>query len=126
MLPQACGSRAAATPANSIQASQSAGLSNPADASIRPLLEEIVRRLQRVEDAVSGARKDYFTVEEFAKHVRRAPYTIRKWLKEKLIRAEKVAGTGPRDRWVIPADELKKVVDAGHGAHVAPIAVNRT
>ena len=57
MLPQACGSRAAATPTNS-QAGHSAGLSNPADASIRPVLEEILRRLQRLEDRAAPGHVD--------------------------------------------------------------------
>jgi hypothetical protein len=88
-------------------------------------LTDIVARLDRLQSCVSelmtqiaGATKDYYTVEEFASRTGRAPYTVRHWRKLGLIVAERIQGSGPKGRLLIPRGELEKIVKSGRGENV--------
>ncbi len=51
--------------------------------------------------------KDFYEIEEFARIVRKAPFTTREWCRLGRIRAEKkLSGRGAYARWVVPHAEL--------------------
>ena len=91
-------------------------------------LSQVVGMLHELQDAVeeiraqlAGTSKSHFTVDEVAEMTGRAPYTVRTWIKQKQIKAERVAGTGPRGRLLIPRDELKKLITRGQGENVPAV-----
>lgn len=88
----------------------------------------LLRALQESVDEIlaqlAGASKSHYTVDEFARVVGRAPYTIRSWVTQKRIRAERVSGTGPRGRLLIPREELKKLVASARGENVPAVLVD--
>ena len=63
-------------------------------------------------------RKDIYTVEEVAVLARRSPYTVRSWIKDGLITATRVTGTGPRGRLHIARAGLSKITHAGLGEQI--------
>ncbi len=76
-------------------------------------LNEIIFRLSRLEDLLrqvlkeQSPAKDYYTVEEFARLVDLAPYTVREHCRLARLRAEKaVCGRGGIPEWRIPHAEL--------------------
>lgn len=70
-------------------------------------LDEVLRRL-----GDGATAKSHYTVREVAQTVGRSEYRVRAWIKEKRVRAIKVDGIGPRSRWLIPAEELQKLLSA--------------
>ena len=91
-------------------------------------LSQVVGMLQELQDAVeeiraqlAGTTKSHFTVDELAEMTGRAPYTIRSWITAKRIKAERVAGTGPRGRLLIPREELKKLITQGQGENIPAV-----
>lgn len=89
---------------------------------VRAMLELLGRKIDDLVHRVEGKTKAYQTVEEFAATAGRAPYTIRSWIKAGRIHAERVHGTGPRGRLLIPSCELQKIIANGLGADVPAIA----
>jgi hypothetical protein len=92
------------------------------------LAEELINAIQEVREAVfdirerfTATRKSLYTVEEFAAVVGRAPYTIRRWIKTGCLRAERVMGTGPRGRLLIPGEEIKRLIRSGKGAGISEL-----
>ena len=81
-------------------------------------LDELLKDMAEIRECLFGARKDYFTVHEVAEYAGRAEYTVRAWVKARLIRAERVAGTGPKGRLLIPRGELAKLIASGRGENV--------
>ena len=82
-------------------------------------LERIEAALTRLEgatgllcDALNELRnrqtaKEWYTIEEFAALVDRAPFSTREWARLGRIRAEKrTSGRGKHQQWVISHDEL--------------------
>ena len=93
-------------------------------------LDEIVARLGDLQESMkeingklAGTTKDLLTVEEFGTETGRAPYTVRTWIKAGLITAERVVGTGPRGRLLIPRRELTKLIESGRGERITSTAV---
>jgi hypothetical protein len=82
------------------------------------LIRGLVAAVDEIRRLLTGRHKDYFTVEEFAEIVRRAPYTVRVWVRDGLVRAIRVSGSGPRGRLLIPRAEIDKVINSGHGSDV--------
>jgi hypothetical protein len=72
----------------------------------------VEERLERIESmlAVLVQRqtvKDFYEVEEFARIVGKADFTVREWARLKRIRAQKrKSGRGAFASWVISHDEL--------------------
>ena len=103
------------------------GESIAVDATILSQIAEGVRRLDErlseLDRKLSPATKQYLAVEEFAQLVGRSPYTVRAWLKSGKIRGERVTGSGPRGRWLIPRDQLKVIVNSGEGASIPSACV---
>ena len=90
---------------------------------INDTLRELADRLACLERKLEPAAKEYLTVEEFAELVGRSAYTVREWLKSGKIRGERVVGTGPRGRWIIPRNQLRLIVENGGGASVPAICL---
>ncbi len=72
----------------------------------------IEERLNRIEAMLAllverQAVKDFYEIEEFARMVGKAPFTVREWARHGRIRAEKkLSGRGAYARWVVPHAEL--------------------
>ena len=86
-------------------------------------LETLDRKMDDVLALVSGTTKSLYTVEEVAQLSCRSDYTVRRWIKEKLIIATRIEGTGPRGRWLIPRCELEKIIRLGRGSTVPEAAL---
>jgi excisionase family DNA binding protein len=89
---------------------------------LRQLVAEIAAlraALDEVREILRGASKSHYTVDEVAARFGRAPYTIRSWIRDGRIRAERLTGTGPRGRLLVPRSELDKLVAQGRGARVS-------
>ena len=82
-------------------------------------LEEILRRLRQIEVkmealASSPVTKDYYTVEEFAREVSRAKFTVREWCRNARIQARKRdCGRGNSEEWEISHEELLRYQNHG-------------
>jgi excisionase family DNA binding protein len=87
-------------------------------ARLGPVLGQILDALDEIRDRLAGAHKPVLTIEEVARLVGRAPFTVRRWVKEGRIRASRVSGSGPRGRLLVGHDEVRKLIDAGLGGEV--------
>lgn len=88
------------------------------------MLVDVKRELTDLRALLTDQRKPQLTVGEFAELVGRAPYTVRRWLKEKRIHAIRVSGTGPRGRILIPRSELDRLLADGMGEAIPPTALD--
>ena len=73
----------------------------------------ILAAVGEIRHILAGRQKPLLTIEEFGALTGRAPYTVRRWVKERRIRAIRVSGTGPKGRLLIPREELEKLVTSG-------------
>jgi len=89
---------------------------NPSD--LKPILEKIMTEIAGIRTHLAGARKPFYTVAEIARLTGRTPYTVRRWISEKRIKADRVAGTGPKGRLLIASDQLDALIVAGQGAEI--------
>ncbi len=78
------------------------------------LLPAILAALSELRLTLVGQLKSHLTVEEVAKEVGRAPYTVRAWIRDGRIGAIRVSGSGPKGRLLIPREELRKLIAAGN------------
>jgi hypothetical protein len=73
--------------------------------------EEIGARLAKMEEMLSvlverQSAKDFYEIDEFAKLVGKAPFTVREWARQGRIHAEKrKSGRGAFAAWVISHEE---------------------
>jgi hypothetical protein len=95
-----------------------AGIATDRPEELLGLIPGLVAAVGEIRQLLSSRRKDFFTVDEFAEIVRRAPYTVRAWVRDGRVRAIRVSGTGPRGRLLIPWAEIDKVINSGHGSDV--------
>ncbi len=71
----------------------------------------IEQRLDRIESLLTSlverqSVKDFYEVDEFARLVGKAPFTVREWARLGRIRAEKrMSGRGAFASWVVSHDE---------------------
>ena len=99
-----------------------ASSSNAKDSQIMEMLKQILHQLTVLSAGIGeitkieqGKSKSHYTIDEVAAYVRRTAYTVRRWIKEKKICAERVSGTGPKGRLLIPREELDKLIHRGLG-----------
>ena len=85
----------------------------------RQLLAEIVA----VKDSLRENRKQKLTVEEVAELTGRSAFTVRRWIKEGLIHADRVQGTGPKGRLIIDRSELDQLMTRGKTGNTPDIAM---
>lgn len=83
---------------------------SPHDADCHTLLVAILEKLAELQETLHGTAKAYFTVAEAAKLLGRSEYTVRRYVAEKRLSAERVVGTGPRGRLLIPRESLMLLI----------------
>jgi hypothetical protein len=75
-------------------------------------LTGVIQRLDRIELVLTAlvereAVKDWYSIDEFARLVGKADFTVREWCRLGRIRAEKKSsGRGKHAAWVVSHDEL--------------------
>jgi excisionase family DNA binding protein len=84
-------------------------------AALLAMIPRILWSVERLQQQMSLRQKDFYTIDEVAALVRRAPFTVRAWVKDGRIAATRVTGTGPRGRLLVPRAELDKLIKAGPG-----------
>ena len=85
------------------------------------MLADLQSAVQEIQAHLAGATKSHYTVEEVAEKTGRAPYTVRSWIKARRIRADRVTGTGPRGRLLVPREELTRLIGLGLGGRIPVI-----
>jgi excisionase family DNA binding protein len=98
---------------SSSRASAQIGTDHSDPDAVLPLLHSISAQLSEIRAQLDGRMKSHLTVEEVAAVTGRVPYTIRRWISDGRIHAERVNGTGPRGRLLIPRSELDKLITSG-------------
>lgn len=96
-----------------------AGLRNEFADVLRALKAE----LEAVHALLRGRSKSHFTVEEVAELTARSEYTVRRWIANGLIKAERLKSGGPKGRLLIAREELEKLVTAAKGTAIPGAAV---
>ena len=86
---------------------------SPPPADWPAALAGIYASLAEIKAKLTTQVKGTLTVAEVAACVCRSELTVRRWIKEGKIAALKVAGDGPRGRWLVPRAELAKLVAHG-------------
>ena len=94
----------------------------PHDYSIGDLAHEVKRLadgLEELKEMIKGKSKEFYTVAEVATLTSRSEYTVRRWISSGTIAAERVTGTGPKGRLLIPRSEIARIVEMGNGHAVS-------
>ncbi len=82
-------------------------------------IETLYARLDRIEMALRNLMgqqngKEWFSTDEVAVALGKAPFTVREWCRHRRIRAKKRrCGRGNAKEWMISAEELKRIQDEG-------------
>lgn len=98
----------------------------PADGGPVPgLVDELLGRLRRIETSLDHMRqhtvKEWYTTDEVATIVDKAPFTVREWCRHGRVKAAKRAcGRGKSQEWIISRDELMRLQTDGLLAEPAP------
>ncbi len=84
---------------------------NPIAEKIDRLAERMETLEKRIEAVVIGRLdKDWYTTEEVAVLMDRAPWTVRQWCLQGRVRAKKRTGT---DRWLVSRAEVERLMNEG-------------
>jgi len=86
-------------------------------------LRAIAATLQSIAEKLSGHSKPLLTVGEAAKLFDRSEDTIRRWIKQGKLKADRVQGTGPRGRLLIRREALVALLEQGVGEEVPATAI---
>lgn len=83
-----------------------------------PETNELLARLERIEAALlrleGKQEKDWYSIEDLAALLGKAPYTCREWARHRRIKAKKRAcGRGRAKEWMVSAEELKRIQEEG-------------
>jgi excisionase family DNA binding protein len=98
----------------------------PADAGqqIIALLVDMRAAVDEIRARLEGSCKPLLTIEEVAQLTGRAPYTVRRWVKEGQLNATRVAGAGPRGRLLVPREQVQRLVGLGRGGSIPAELLN--
>ena len=92
---------------------------NSPEPTIHALSGELLGRLNRIESALEQLLrqytvKDWYTTEEVASIMNKAPFTVREWCRHGRINAAKRdCGRGKTKEWIISREELMRIQSAG-------------
>lgn len=95
----------------------------PPDAVLE-LLRQLQTEVREIRRSLSQHAKPLLTVDEVAELTGRAAFTVRRWIHEGRLKAERIQGTGSRGRLLIPREEILTLIRAGRGEHLPNSAVN--
>lgn len=81
-------------------------------------LHDLLERLERIEAALvqlaGKQEKDWYSTEELATLLGKAPYTCREWARHGRIKAKKrPCGRGRSKEWIVSADEVRRIQEFG-------------
>lgn len=82
-------------------------------------LDEVLLRLIRVEATIQSIAsqqpaKEWYTTDEVARILDRAPFTVREWCRHGRVRASKRdCGRGSAKEWIIDQQELRRIQNEG-------------
>lgn len=85
----------------------------------RDLVDELLGRLVRIETALEQLLrqktvKEWYTTEEVAEVVGKAPFTVREWCRHGRVNATKRdCGRGNSKEWIISREELMRIQTEG-------------
>lgn len=85
----------------------------------QPISLEVLRRLTQIEEVLTtitkqNTIKDFYSTEEVAEILDRAPFTVREWCRQGRVNAEKRdCGRGTSQEWIISHAELQRVRNHG-------------
>src|SRR5687768_9055459 len=85
---------------------------------LNDLIRAVLAELNDLRTELRTRTKPLLTVEELAALTGRVPFTVRRWIREGRIRAERVTGTGPKGRLLIPREEVCKLITLGNGSNL--------
>jgi excisionase family DNA binding protein len=71
----------------------------------------------------AGKNKPVLTVAEVAKLTCRCQDTVRRWIGQGKLKADRVQGTGPRGRYTIRSESLQELLGQGLGEDLPPTAL---
>jgi len=84
---------------------------NNIDAVLTALAERLAGLEERLKAIQIGqTEKEWYSTEEVAALMSRAPWTVREWCRHRRIKAVKRSGT---DRWVVSRAELDRLMNHG-------------
>lgn len=95
----------------------------PLLAQVAALIDDLRREMRLLRESVTSHSKPLLTVDEIAELTGRAPFTVRRWIKDGLIHADRVHGTGPRGRLLIQREEIEKLIRLGRGDATRPASI---
>lgn len=90
------------------------------------LVDELLGRLRRIETSLDQLMrqhtvKEWYTTDEVATIVDKAPFTVREWCRHGRVKAAKRAcGRGKSREWIISRDELMRLQTDGLLAEPEP------
>lgn len=82
-------------------------------------LDEVLLRLIRVEATIQSIAsqqpaKEWYSTDEVARILGRAPFTVREWCRNGRVRASKRdCGRGSAKEWIIDQQELRRIQNEG-------------
>jgi hypothetical protein len=93
--------------------------SDPAYDDVSTLVAELLGRLTRIEAAIEQlvhqkTAKEWYTTDEIAEILDKAPFTVREWCRNRRVKAAKRdCGRGNAREWVVSHAELTRVRNEG-------------
>ena len=119
-----------------LRASEDAGCS-PEHHDLRNLLLDVLQQLQQTRETLekmasafiesrtneAAKTKPILTVREVAELMCRSEYTIRRWIRQRKLKADRIQGTGPRGQLLIRRESLLELVERGLAEDLPPAAL---
>jgi hypothetical protein len=95
------------------------------------LVGELLGRLSRIEATLEQLLqqktvKEWYTTDEAAEILGKAPFTVREWCRNRRIKASKRdCGRGSAKEWIISHEELRRIQNEGLLPEASPYRHNR-